>query len=169
MLKDRPYSLWGVGLPCRQTAWCVLQTCLQLPLPPFSDSLCILRAVSQEKFKAPTHDFTELSPGPALVGHLLDGSEDAQLPASVGDPHLWSLNFKGFHQRRITGGSLRKGWQNHPVTRPLTVGGKPPRGWWIEGSFRPSSTLTDFCKNWVLEYHLQLYLCECVLGLGLTL
>lgn len=172
MLKDRPYSLWGsgFGFPCRQTVWCVPQTCLQLPLPPFSDSLCMLRAISQEKFKALTRDFTELSPGPALVGHLLDGSEDTRLLASVGDPHLWSLNFRGFHLRRITGGSLRKGWQNHPVTRLLSVGEKPPRGkWWIEGSIRPSPTFTDFCKKWVLEYHLQLYLCECVLGLGLTL
>lgn len=64
--KDRPWSLWGGGPQCRPTAWCVLQEFVTPGLPPLSDSLCILRAVFQEKFKAPAHDFTALFPGSAL-------------------------------------------------------------------------------------------------------
>lgn len=94
-------------------------------------------------------------------------SEEALLLAPAGDPHSWSLSFKGLQFRKITGVFSGKDGEI-TQSRPLNVGEKPSRGkWWIEVSVRPSSTLISAEVEGLLEsgYHLQLYFYECS-GLG---
>lgn len=123
-LNISPPSIYiSKARPCSLRWWSSVQTdrlvcTADVVLYQHSLTLCILRAVSQEKLKAPTHNFTELSPGPALISHLLDeirwGSVPGPLP-EIPTSHLWTAKDSNLGRSL---GSLREGWQNHPVQAP---------------------------------------------------
>lgn len=98
-LNISPPSIYiSKARPCSLRWWSSVQTdrlvcTADVVLYQHSLTLCILRAVSQEKLKAPTHNFTELSPGPALISHLLDEIRWGSVPGPLQEiptSHLWT-------------------------------------------------------------------------------